>query len=90
MLNEFPLKFTKNKDTHRLKSSSKFSYENMNQNLCRQRHLGNRASFKTCLPLSRYYTSNAAQNGLLMGFCSFTEGEMEQSMLQVKRVFEAM
>jgi hypothetical protein len=90
MLNEFPLKFTKNKDTHRLKSSSKFSYENMNQNLCRQRHLGNRASFKTCLPLSNYYASNAAQNSLLKGFRSLIEAEIEQSMLQVKRVIEAM
>ncbi len=46
----------------------------------------------TCLPLSSYYASNSntSQNGLLMGFCGFTESEMEQSMLQVKQVIEAM
>jgi GntR family transcriptional regulator / MocR family aminotransferase len=43
----------------------------------------------TCHPLSSYYASSSAQNGLLMGFCSFTESEMEQAMRKLKQVIDA-
>jgi GntR family transcriptional regulator / MocR family aminotransferase len=43
----------------------------------------------TCHALSSYYASSSAQNGLLMGFCSFTESEMEQAMIKLKQVIDS-
>ncbi len=43
----------------------------------------------TCLALSSYYASSSSQNGLLMGFCSFTETEMEQAMIKLKQVIDS-
>ncbi len=43
----------------------------------------------TCLALSSYYATSSAQNGLLMGFCSFTETEMEQAMIKLKQVIDS-
>jgi GntR family transcriptional regulator / MocR family aminotransferase len=44
----------------------------------------------TCLALSSYYASSSAQNGLLMGFCSFTETEMQQAMIKLKQVIDSL
>jgi GntR family transcriptional regulator/MocR family aminotransferase len=43
----------------------------------------------TCHALSSYYATSSAQNGLLMGFCSFTETEMEQAMIKLKQVIDS-
>ncbi len=43
----------------------------------------------TCHPLSSYYATSSSQNGLLMGFCSFTETEMEVAMMKLKQVIDS-
>lgn len=43
----------------------------------------------TCHALSSYYATISSQNGLLMGFCSFTESEMEQAMMKLKQVINS-
>lgn len=40
----------------------------------------------TCFALSGYYASKAQQQGLLLGFCSFTKDEMSHAMMILKSV----
>jgi len=44
----------------------------------------------TCFALSTYYASKSPQQGLLLGFCSFTEDEMRRAMVTLKTLISRL